>query len=99
MFDKTKAIINIPEIFRKGKLVANPIAWKTGQITVGIMSGLLGSVVVACRAFGYEIPLTDDQIINIGSSIVAIVGLLWTPTVTVATTEKLGVAPKKRSNN
>ena len=95
MFDKAKAIINIPEILQKGKLVASPVAWKTGQITAGVISGLLGSVVVACRAFGYEIPLSDDQIVNIGSSVVVIVGLFWTPVITIASTDKIGFNTKK----
>lgn len=99
MFDKAKALINLPEIFHRGKLVANPIAWKTGQITVGIISGLLGSVIVACRAFGYDIPLSDEDVVNIGAAAVAIAGLVWTPAVTVSTTDKLGLAPKKRNNS
>lgn len=97
MFEKAKAIIDIPEILQKGKMVANPTAWKTGQITAGVVSGLLGSIVVACKAFGYEIPLSDDQIITIGGAITAVVGLFWTPVVTIGTTDKLGL--KKSDNN
>lgn len=96
MFEKTRAIINIPEILQQGKLVSNPVAWKTGQITVGVISGLLGSVVVACRAFGYDIPLSDDQIVTVSSAIIAVVGLVYTPVATIASTDKMGI---KKSDN
>lgn len=90
MFKKIKAIINLPDIFQKGKLVASPEAWKRGQIGVGVVAGLLGGIIATSRTFGWDISLTDEQIVDIGSAIVAIVGLFWTPAVTVATTDKLG---------
>lgn len=95
MFKKIKALIDLPGVLRQGKMVANPEAWKKGQITAGVIAGLLGAIITGCRAFGYDLPLTDDQILSIGSAVVAVVGLFWTPTATVVSTDKLGLPPKK----
>ena len=38
MFKKIKALIDLPGIFQKGKVVANPEAWKKGQITAGVVA-------------------------------------------------------------
>ena len=93
MFNKIKALIDIPGVLKQGKMVANPEAWKKGQITAGVVAGLLGAIVAGCRAFGYDLPLTDDQILTIGSAVVAIGGLFWTPTVTTISTDKIGIKP------
>lgn len=86
-----KKLMLLFQIFRKGKMVANPVAWKTGQITGSIIAGLLASVVGLAKVFGYELPLKDDEILAIGSAIVAIVGLFISPAVTVASTDKVGL--------
>lgn len=78
-------------VLRKGKCVANPAAWKAGQITGSVVAGLLGALVALAKVYGYELPLNDDQLLAIGSAIVAIVGLFITPAVTVASTEKVGL--------
>ncbi len=95
MFSKMKALIDLPKILEQGKTVSNPEAWKRGQITAGVIAGLIGAVVTAARAFGYDLPLTDDQILTIGSAVVTIMGLFWTPTVTVISTDKIGIKPVK----
>lgn len=95
MFNRIKAIINLPEIFKQGKMVSNPEAWKKGQITAGVLAGFIGAIVTAARAFGYDLPLTDEEILTIGSAVVTVTGLFWTPAVTVATTDKIGISKPK----
>jgi hypothetical protein len=85
-------------VLRKGKAVANPSAWKAGQVTGSVVAGLLASIVVLAKAFGYELPLTDEEILAIGSSIVAIVGLFISPALTVATTEKICLPAESKDN-
>lgn len=84
-------LLAIFQVLKKGYSVANPAAWKKGQITGSVLAGLIGSVIGLAKVYGYELPLTDDQIIAIGSAIVAIVGLFVTPVVTVASTDKIGL--------
>ncbi len=94
MFQKVKALIDLPSVLQKGKMVSNPEAWKKGQVTAGVLAGLMGSAITIARAFGYDLPLTDDQLLTIGSAVVAVTGLFWTPAVTLATSEKVGLQSK-----
>lgn len=95
MFDKAKAIINLPEVFEKGKMVSNPAAWKRGDITAKFLFGFLATLVGMARIFGYELPLTDEQLGAIATSVMAVYGMFIGPAITVATTEKLGAKPKE----
>uniref|UniRef100_A0A6C0JYC7 Holin n=1 Tax=viral metagenome TaxID=1070528 RepID=A0A6C0JYC7_9ZZZZ len=99
MFNKIRAVISLPEVFQQGKMLTDAAAWKRGNIAVSMVTGFLASIVAIAKLFGYELPLTDDQIVTIGGAIFAVTGMFLHPTLEVATTEKLGVAPKKRSNN
>lgn len=85
-------------VLRKGHQVANPTAWKTGQITASVIAGLLGAIVALAKVYGYELPLNDDQLLAIGSAVVAIVGLFVSPAVTVASTEKVGLLPESKGD-
>lgn len=87
--DKLLAAFNV---FRKGQVVANPTAWKTGQITGSILAGLLAAIVAGAKTFGYDLPVSDDQLLAIGSGVVAIVGLFLNPAVTVASSDKVGMS-------
>ena len=72
MFNKVKALVSLPDVLRQGKMVANPEAWKRGQVTGGVVAGLLGSVIAIAKLLGYELPLSDDQLLSIGSAVVAV---------------------------
>lgn len=95
MFEKLKAFYNV---FRAGESVANPAAWKKGQITTGILAAFLGAVVALAKAFGYELPLTDEQLAQIGGAVLAIVGLFNTG-ATAASSDKVGIVPGKQSDS
>lgn len=84
-------LISLFNIFRKGEVIANPSAWKNGQITGSILAGLFASVVALAKVYGYALPLTDDQLLSIGGSVVAIVGLFINPAITVATSATVGL--------
>lgn len=85
-------------VLRKGNAVANPAAWKAGQITGSVVAGLIASIVALAKVYGYELPLSDDQILAIGSAIVAIVGLFISPAITVASTEKVGLPAEHKDS-
>lgn len=81
------------QVYKKGSVVTNPTAWKNGQITGSILAGLLGALVALAKAYGYELPVTDDQLVTIGAGIVAVIGLFLNPTATVVSSDKVGVQP------
>lgn len=92
--NKVTAIFSVPDVLKQGKMVENPVVWKTGQITASVLSALLITVLNMGRVFGYELPVTDDQINIISAGVVALVGLFVVPVATVASTEKIGVRVK-----
>lgn len=92
--NKITAIFSVPDVLKQGKMVANPVAWKTGQITASILSALLITVLNMGRVFGYELPVTDEQINIISAGVVTLIGLFVVPVATVASTDKIGVRAK-----
>lgn len=92
---KLLALLNV---YRKGCIVANPVAWKHGQITASVITGLLAAIVAACKTFGYQLPVTDDQLLSIGGIVVAIAGLFLNPTATVVSSDKVGLPAVSNSD-
>ena len=90
-------LIALFSVFRKGKEVANPEAWKKGQITGSVIAGLLAAIVALAKAFGYDLPLSDEDILSIGTSIVVIVGLFINPAITIASSKKVGLSTEPGS--
>ena len=88
--NKVTAIFSIPDVLKQGKMVANPAAWKTGQITASVLSALFVTLLNLGRVFGYELPVTDEQVNIISAGVVTLVGLFVVPVTTVASTEKIG---------
>jgi hypothetical protein len=86
-------------VYRKGNVVANPTAWKTGQITGSILAGFFGALIALAKTFGYDLPLTDEQLLSIGGAIVAIVGLFLNPTATIVSSDKVGLQNGGETND
>ena len=78
-------------VYRKGECCIHAAAWKNGQITGSIVAGLLAALVAASKAFGFDLPITDEQLLSIGSAIVAVVGVFINPAITAATSAKVGL--------
>jgi hypothetical protein len=89
--NKISALWNL---FRKGECVSNPDAWKTGQITGSMVGGFLAALLVVAKAFGYSVPLTDDQLVTIGGAVVAVVGLFVHPAISAITSPNVGLPAK-----
>jgi len=85
---KIKAIFRV---FLVGHAVANPASWKKGQITAGVLATLLSAIFGLVKTFGYDVVLSDEQILQIGGAIVSIYGL-FNVGVTVASTDKVGLS-------
>lgn len=89
---KLKAIFTIPEVLKQGKVVANPEAWKSGQITVSYLAGFLGILLSATQLFGLDLPVSDEQLTLIAGGILAAFGM-FNPVATVASSDKIGIKP------
>ena len=79
-------------VFKKGKMVANPEAWKTGQVTVNLVA-LLSALAVIAAGFGYDLQLSQETIQSAGSGMVALFAIV-NSIITVVSTEKIGVDGK-----
>ena len=87
------------QVYRKGNIVANPEAWKNGQITGSVLAGALGAVIAFAKIYGYNLPISDDQLLTIGGAIVAIVGVFLNPTATVVSSDKVGLPTSDAATN
>jgi hypothetical protein len=74
-------------VFRKGEEVANPAAWKAGQVTATAIGGFLIAAVQAASAFGFEVPADEGQISAIAAGVLAVGNIL----LTLATSRKVGL--------
>ena len=90
MIEKLKAFY---AVFTAGQMVANPTSWKKKQITGGLIAGFLGAAVSLSKVFGYDIPLSDEQLLQIGGAVIAVFGL-FNGAATVVSTDKLGLQPR-----
>lgn len=92
MLGKMSAILNL---FRQGSAVANPAAWKKGQITVTMLGGMFIAVAQVAKAFGYDVGFNEDTAAAIAGGVIALVNFL----LTLTTTDKIGVLPAKAGND
>jgi hypothetical protein len=76
--------------FQAGKELSNAVTWKKAQVVVAKLSILGGAVVGILGAFGYAIPLTQEQIGILAGAVGVIVGL-FNGTATVVSTERIGL--------
>lgn len=75
-----KKLLALLDLFRKGSAVADPALWKRRQITATLLLPFFGALLVTARAFGYEIPLTDDALAQIVTGLVVLINCVLTLT-------------------
>lgn len=83
--------MHISDLFMKGVSVANPAAWKKGQITSTVLGGLILAAVNVARAFGVEVPIDVNGANAIGTAILVVVNCV----LTVTTSTKMGFGEEK----
>ena len=90
MLDKIKALF---AVFHTGEMVADPKAWKLGQIGAGALAAFLIALVSAARVFGYDLHISDDDLLKVAGGVVALLSV-FQPIATVVSTDKLGLRPR-----
>jgi len=83
-------------VFRKGKAVANPQAWKSSAQAITALVALMGAVVGLLRANGYDLPVSDETLTQLATGVVA----LWFGGLGVyraITSKDRGLPPKRLS--
>jgi len=82
--NKVQSVLNL---FKQGYSVANPTAWKTGQISSTVLAGVILAAVNTASAFGVAIPITPEVANLVAAGIITAVNLV----LTVVTTDKIGL--------
>lgn len=86
-------MFNLPEVLKQGKVVANPEAWKNGQINVAYLVGFLGLVVASLSFFGVNLIVDESTLNTIAGAIMALYGI-YNQIATMASSDKVGFKPK-----
>lgn len=83
------------DVLKKGSSVANPEAWKRGQITADVLAAFLVSIAAFGKALGIPQAILDfatpEVLLGVATFIVGVVS----PALTVATTKKIGVGESR----
>ena len=85
--NKLKALFRV---FQVGHSVADPAQWKAHQISGSMLAALMAAVIALARSFGYEVAMSDADMLTIGSALV-IVWSFVNSGLTIATTDKIGL--------
>ncbi len=85
-------LFTLPEVLKQGKVVANPEAWKNGQINTAYLVGFLGLLVASLSFFGVNLAIDESTLNTIAGAILALYGI-YNQIVTMASSEKVGIKP------
>lgn len=82
------------DLFRKGEAVANPQAWKTGQITATSLAGVVLAAMHVAAAYGHPLPAAVDEgvVTALCAATIGVVNIV----LTYATSDKVGILPAKQ---
>ena len=82
-------------LFRKGEVVANPAAWKQGQMSVNAVGAVILAGSQMLGDYNVHLPISQDAAMAIAGGIVAIFNIVFT----IVTSDKVGLSPKPVSNS
>lgn len=85
-----KKLLVLLDLFRQGNAVADPALWKRRQITASLLLPFFGALLATARAFGHEIPLTDEQIAQLVAGLVVAINCV----LTLTTSKTVGLPAK-----
>jgi hypothetical protein len=92
MFEKIQAAWNV---LKAGQVVANPAAWKKGQVHANQITAVLVALVYLARMFELPLPPIDEETLGgIAIGLFALVNWVFT----VVSTDKVGVLGNVRPN-
>lgn len=84
------------EAFKDGKALANAKTWKNTQLVTGLLTGLMGAIVVIAKGFGYDIQVSEETISTLAAGIAAAYGV-YSAIATVVSSDKVGLPSKSEA--
>ena len=82
-----KKLFALLALFRQGAAVTDPALWKKRQITATVLLPFFAALAATVRAFGYELPVTDEEILQVVTGLVVAINLV----LTVTTSRRAGL--------
>ena len=79
------------DVLYQGKKLSNSSAWKNRQTLVNLLVGLFAAGLGVAQSFGFNMGVSDADLVEIAGGIGAIVGMFNAYTTT-ATSESVGVS-------
>lgn len=89
---KLNKIKSVLKLFNHGQVVANPEAWKKGQVTTNVLIGFIWAIFEVSVAYGHQIPLSVDQEIVNNSAVAILAVSNWV--FTIVSSDKIGIGKK-----
>lgn len=86
-------ITDIFSAMRAGKELANAESWKRAQVRTALLVSLLSAGVGLAKAFGFNIPLTPEEI-NAIAVVIGLVGGMFMGVATLVSTTRIGLPSK-----
>lgn len=91
------AIPQFLDLFKKGKEVANPTAWKAGTIAANTLVAFLGAAITLAKNFGYNLGVDDATLQQLAVGIVSLGGLV-NAIMHVVTSARVGLSAGNADN-
>jgi hypothetical protein len=73
-------------VFQAGRMVANPTAWKRGQVHANQIASILAALLVLARFLGWDVHMDDTTMAVVAAGVFALVNWVFT----VVSTDKVG---------
>lgn len=83
-------VVDIIKAMKMGKELKDKETYKNVQTLTNIFAALVAFAVAAIKLFGYEIPITDDQIVMVSGGIASLV-FVGNSVITLATSKTVGI--------
>lgn len=82
------ALPDFLKALKAGEELTNAVTWKNRQALINTLVALLVPAAAIARAYGYPVPLSDDQIVQLVGLLVVLVFNVW---ATFSTTARIGL--------
>ncbi len=90
-------MLTLIKALQAGQELKNPARWKKGQNLVNSVAAIVAAIVAVLKIGGIDIPMTDEQLIEVSSIIAAILALI-NGYLTTASTKKIGLGGNHEEN-
>lgn len=67
---------NVLNLFNRGVAVANPQAWRTGQVTANVIGGVILAAIPVATAMGHPFNVDQDTANEIGAAVLTAINIV-----------------------